>query len=523
MANKPLSMQRVRQILLFLKRGYSEREIAKQTKVSRPTVHLYSTLFKATGRDYDELLSLKDPDLDAVFSKTKPAKAEPEDPRKAHFLDQLSYFILELKRVGVTRYLLWQEYLELYPAGFQYSRFCELLDIEMAVRKPAMHLQHNPGELLEIDFAGSKLHYVNEDGEIIDCPVLVAVLPFSGYSFVQALANASLPNLIATLNAMLEYFQGVPMNAISDNMRQWVTRTCKYEPTFPEMLSDWALHNQIGLLATRPGSPKDKPSVENNVLITYRRVFALLRNDTFLSLDQLNEAIMSKLDVHHGQNFQKKSYSRQELFNAEEKPLLQALPATSYQIRHYTRAKVQKNYHVVLGEDWHFYSVPFSYLGKEVNLVYCTDHVEVYHELQRIAIHTRSFKKHGYSTLLDHMPENHRKIAERRGWNPEFYLKKALENGPSTHEFFTQIMESKITIHQAYGPCLGILQLIRSFGGPRVEAACKRALRGKKCNYGVIKTILQNNMDLHEDAPTASSPIPLHNNLRGPDAYNNIN
>ena len=243
MANKPLSMQRVRQILLFLKRGYSEREIAKQTKVSRPTVHLYSTLFKATGRDYDELLSLKDPDLDAVFSKAKPAKAEPEDPRKAHFLDQLSYFILELKRVGVTRYLLWQEYLELYPAGFQYSRFCELLDIEMAVRKPAMHLEHNPGELLEIDFARSKLHYVNEDGEIIDCPVLVAVLPFSGYSFVQALPNASLPNLIAALNAMLEYFQGVPMNAISDNMRQWVTRTCKYEPTFPQMLSDWALHN----------------------------------------------------------------------------------------------------------------------------------------------------------------------------------------------------------------------------------------------------------------------------------------
>jgi len=88
---------------------------------------------------------------------------------------------------------------------------------------------------------------------------------------------------------------------------------------------------------------------------------------------------MSKLDLHHGQNFQKKSYSRQELFNAEEKPILQALPATSYQIRHYTRAKVQKNYHVVLGEDWHFYSVPFNYLGKEVNLIYCSDHVEVYH------------------------------------------------------------------------------------------------------------------------------------------------
>lgn len=508
--------------MLFLKRGYSQREIAKQVKVSRPTVHLYSGLFKATGKGYDELLSLKDSELASAFNETKPAKAEPEDSRKAHFMDQLPYFISELKRVGVTRYLLWQEYLELYAGGFQYSRFCELLDIELAAGKPALHREHNPGELLEIDFAGSKLHYINQEGEIIECPVLVAVLPFSGYSFVQALPNASLPYLMHALNAILDYFQGAPMNVISDNMKQWVSRTCKYEPTFPEMLQQWSLHNQIGLLATRPGKPKDKPSVENNVLITYRRVFALLRNDTFRSLSELNQGILSKLDLHHKQNFQKKSFSRQELFTTEEQPRLHELPESAYQIRHYTRAKVQKNYHVVLGEDWHFYSVPFSYLGKEVNLIYCSDHVEVYHELQRIAIHTRSFKKHGYSTLLDHMPENHRKIVERRSWNPEYYLKKALENGPCTHEFFTQLMESKITIHQAYGPCLGILRLISSFGGHRVEAACKRAMRGRKYNYGVIKTILQNNMDLHEEVPVDSSPIPAHRNLRGPDAYTNI-
>jgi len=393
----------------------------------------------------------------------------------------------------------------------------------MAIRKPSMHLEHLPCELLEIDFAGAKLHYVNEEGEIIDCPVLVAVLPFSGYSFVRALPNATLPQLINALNAMLDYFGGVPVNVISDNMRQWVSRTCKYEPTFPDLLQQWALHNRIGLLATRPFSPKDKPSAENNVLITYRRVYALLRNHTFYSLEQLNRGIMEKLDLHHQQNFQKKSYSRAELFRAEEQPGLHALPESAYQLRHYAKAKVQKNYHVVLGEDWHFYSVPYAYVGKQVNLVYDTNHVEIYHELNRIAIHARGFKKHGYSTSVDHMPENHRKIAEQKGWNPEYYLKKALENGPSTHEFFNKIMESKITIHQAYGPCLGILRLISSYGADRVEAACKRALRGCKYNYGVVNTILSNNMDLHEDIPAASSPIPIHNNLRGPQAYTDVN
>jgi hypothetical protein len=121
------------------------------------------------------------------------------------------------------------------------------------------------------------------------------------------------------------------------------------------------------------------------------------------------------------------------------------------------------------------------------------------------------------------MPENHRKIAEQRGWDPDYYLRKALENGPFTHAFFMKIMDSKITIHQAYGPCLGIMRLIPTYSGPRVESACKRALRGVKYNYGIIQTILKNNMDLHEDPPAETSPIPVHGNLRGPDAYKNIN
>jgi transposase len=472
MANKPLSMQKLRQVLLLLKRGFSEREIVKQTHISRPTVHSYSILFTASGLSYDQLLGLKDHELHGMVKAGKPVKKESVDARRAHFDQQLSYLLPELKRVGVTRYLLWQEYIKAYAGGFQYSRFCELMDGAITSRKAAMHFVHQPAELLEVDFAGAKLHYIDANtGEVIECPVLIGVLPFSGYSFVQALANASLPQVIKGLNNMLHYFQGVPLNAISDNMKQWVTRTCRYEPTFPELLEQWAVHNQIGLLATRPACPTDKASVENQVLITYRRIYALLRNETFHSLAELNRGIVVKLSAHHDKHFQKKDYSRSTLFLAQEKPHLHPLPQTAFQLRHTTRAKVQKNYHVVLGEDWHFYSVPYTYLGKEVRIVYCSDHVEIYLELQRIAIHRRSYKKHGYTTLLDHMPESHRKMAETRGWSPEYYLQQAAENGPATQMFFTKLMEARITIHQAYGPCRAILDFIKRYGAERVEAA----------------------------------------------------
>ena len=520
MANKSLSMQKIRQILLLLSRGHSERAIAKQTQVSRPTIHHYSVVFSSAGSDYGTLLQLTDQELNMLIEGGKLDKAQAPDLRKVHFLEQADYFISELRKVGVTRYLLWQEYLEAYSDGFQYSRFCELLDTAITTRKPSMHLSHIPADLMEVDFAGSKLHYVDQDtGEVIECPVLVGVLPFSGYSFVQALVDASLPQVVSALNNMLDYLGGVPLNAISDNMKQWVSKTCRYEPTFPEMLQQWAVHNHIGLLATRPGSPKDKASVENQVLITYRRIYALLRNTTFHSLAELNVGIMQKLEEHHRKNFQKKTYSRQELFVSQEQGLLQVLPDTVYHLRHYTRGKVHKNYHVVIGEDWHFYSVPFSYVGKEVRIVYDSDHVEIYYGHGRIALHTRNFKSHGYSTQLEHMPENHKIIAQQKGWDPEYYLKKASENGPATRAFFDELMKSKITIHQAYGPCLGILRLVKEHGGDRVEAACKRALLGHKYNYGVINTILENNMDLLAEASEPQSPIPAHNNLRGADNY----
>ena len=167
MANKTLEMYKIRQILLFLIRGYSEREIVKQTGISRPTVHLYISLFKDIGKDYNVLYDLKDSDLKIEINRLKSVNIPGiADPRAIYFNLQIPYFISELKQVGVTRQLLWQEYLELYPEGFRYSRFCELLDAQMAIRNPTMHFTHNPAELLEIDFAGAKLHYVNQDGEV---------------------------------------------------------------------------------------------------------------------------------------------------------------------------------------------------------------------------------------------------------------------------------------------------------------------------------------------------------------------
>lgn len=519
MANKPLSMQKIRQILLFLDRGYSVRSIEKEAGVNRRTIAGYLERFKNSGLSFSDLLLFADSELEAYLNADK-APREQTDPRRSELDSLFPYILSELPKVGVTRQLLWQEYIRDYPCGFQYSRFCELLQEHIRSKGATMHFEHEPGRTLQVDFAGDMLHYVDTgSGELVACPVFVAVLPFSGYGYVEALPNATLPQVLGALNNCLNYFGGAPLSAKSDNMKQWVSRSNRYEPKFTDMLQQWANHNNIALLASRPAKPKDKPSVENTVKITYQRIYAPLRKETFTSLSQLNHAIQQKLAEHHDKNFQRRTFSRRELFINEEKPTLQHLADTPFVPKYYTKAKVQRNYHVVVGQDWHFYSVPAHYIGKEVRIIYCTDTVEIYHTGQRIALHKRSYKKHGYTTDKDHMPENHRHMHQRLAWDPDYYLTKAEKYGSATREYFQKVMDSKLIIDQSYQACQGLLRLATIYPG-RIEAACARALKGQRFNYMAIKNILDNNMDLLEkkDVPKPYT-IPLHDNIRGAEDY----
>jgi len=519
MANKPLNMHKIKQILLFLDRGYSQRSIEKETGINRRTIASYQQRFSESKLSYSELLIFSDEELEVYVNADRAPQVQ-KDPRRTELESRFPYLLSELNKVGVTRLLLWQEYIQEYPEGFLYSRFCELLQDHITTKGASMRFEYEPGKLFQVDFAGDMLHYVDvQTGEVMACPVFVAVLPFSGYGYVEALPDASLPNVVKALNNTLSYFGGVPLSVKSDNMRQWVSRINRYEPKFTDMLEQWANHNGIALLATRPRKPKDKAPVENSVKIAYQRIYAPIRKETFTSLPQLNQAILKQLEEHHRKNFQRKTFSRRELFENQERQTLQPLPTLPFFQKHYTRGKVQRNYHIVVGEDWHFYSVPSQYISKEVRIVYCTDTVEIYHNNKRIAIHKRSYKKHGYTTLRDHLPENHQHMRDRLAWNPDVYLSKADKYGTCTREYFQKVMDSKLIIDQAYTACQGLLRLAAAYPD-RIEMACARALKGQRFNYTAIKNILDNKMDiLEQQEPPKQYTIPLHDNIRGPEEY----
>jgi len=207
-------------------------------------------------------------------------------------------------------------------------------------------------------------------------------------------------------------------------------------------------------------------------------------------------------------------------FMQEEQSLLQPLPSETFVIKHKVIAKVQKNYHVTLGQDYHHYSIPYNFIGKKVSVVYDADIVEIYYLHQRIALHTRSYKKHDFTTVGDHMPAGHQHYFEQQGWTPNYFLGQAIGIGSSVHQYMNEVLKARAFTEQTYNACRGILRLHKQYGSTRLEAACARALKGNVFNYRTIQNILASNHDqLDQDKQIDLFRLPDHPNLRGPDAY----
>ena len=514
-------MHQVKRIFEFHQQGHSIRQIEQLSGISRNTIREYLRRIPLSGLSIEELLKLEDEKLMSIVQVDaieKDRSGRLADDRHQIIEQRLEYYKAELNRRGVTRQLLWQEYRSDHPQGYGYTQFCEHLGRYLKRDQAVMHFDHRPGEQLQVDFAGGKLGYVDRStGEWISCEVLVCAMPFSHYVYVEALRSQQQQEFIKGLAHALHYLGGVPPSIKCDNMRTAVVRANRYEPTFTEAMGFMAAHYSTTIVTARVRKPRDKASVEKAVDLAYKNIYAPLRDQVFHSLEELNAAIRKQLEVFNSQPFKAKAGSRKQLFEEQEKSKLKELPCSPYLIKNITHSKVQRNYHVILGEDRHQYSVPYTLIGKKLKVIYTTDTVEVYDQLQRVAFHQRSYKKNGYTTLAEHMPANHRHITEQRGWDEGYFLREASYRGPSVQEVIKKILASKAFYEQAYNSCLGILRLGKQYGNPRLEAACQRALTSPTVNYGMVANILKRHLD--KTSNDAQQTTPPHEHIRGPQTY----
>lgn len=520
--SQPLRMHQIRRILELQTDGQSIRHTERITGLSRNTIREYLRRITISGLNAGQALDLDDNSLAAIVY-TEDIEllrtGRTKDERYAVFEQRADYFSSELRKRGVTRQLLWEEYRKENSNGYSYSQFCEHLSKYTERDKAVMQFTHRPGEQLQVDFAGDKLGYVNPStGEWIVCEVLVCALPYSHYIYAEALHSQKQEDFINGLRHALEFIGGVPQSIKCDNMRTAVVRSSRYEPQFTQAMEYMAAHYGTTILAARVRKPRDKGSVEKAVDLSYKHIYAPLRHQTFHSMEELNAAIRRQVALLNSRPFKVRQGNRQQIFIDEERSKLKELPSTPYQIKHVAESKVQRNYHVIVGQDRHQYSVPYTLIGKRLKIIYTADTVEIYDALKRVAIHKRSYRKNGYTTLIEHRPPAHRYVAQQRAWSDDDFLRQASYIGQSVQRVIKRMLESNTFYEQTYNSCLGILRLAKEYGNARLEAACERAENAPKINYGIINNILKNHLD---QSPTDhhASAIPEHTQIRGPQSY----
>lgn len=514
MAAKAITVELLKQILRLKKDGLTVSATARLLGVSRPTVIKY---LSRLGHSLPEDGSWEKQDLSSLYGQDT---APTGSPRYSSLVDHFQYAETELKRTGVTRQLLWLEYKERHPDGYNYSQYCHHLSEFLKNKEVVMHLQHRAAEMIMIDFAGKKLCYTEAStGEIIYCQVFVSVLPFSGLIFCFAVHSQTTEDFTHCINEMLRYYQGVPLTILTDNLKTVVTRPSKYEPVFTEVCYQLSEHYSTTFSATRPYHPRDKAMVERAVMICYQHIYAPLRSQVFTSIKQLNNAIVEKLELLNNRPYKGSHYSRRDLFDQGEKALLKPLPSVPFTPKKSVVATVQRNYHVQLTEDHHYYSVPYRFAGKKVKVLYDSKVVEVYLQHERIAVHSRTSFGSAYHTLPEHMPSNHQHAVNIKGWTKADLLAQAIEIGPSTHAAVERILVSSFYVEQNFKSVFGVLMLAKAYNKQRVEAACTRILTGTRVNYRLIENILKSGLDKMPLPQHEAMQLPLHDNIRGAEAY----
>ena len=515
MANKPVSMSKIRHVLQLVSQGRSKLLIASQTGVSRNTLKKYLKAFECSGLSFTEVNALSDADLEALF--IKPLE-KPIDPRLQTLFSLFAAMDKELKRKGVTRFLLWQEYRRTHPDGYGISQFKHYFAQWRAQVNPSMRMEHKAGDKLYVDFAGDKLTIIDkQSGEVQSVEVFVAILGASQLTYVEAVTSQQKEDFIAACEGALHYYGGVPAAIVPDNLKSAVIKSSKYEPVLNETFADFAQHYGTTVLPARAYHPQDKALVEGAVKIVYTRIYAKLRTAQYFTLDELNNAILIALEQHNAAPLKGRNYSRRQQFEEVERQALAPLPPLRYELKKHLFATVMKNGHVSLSADKHYYSVPYRFIGKKVKLMYSRNTVEVFYHYERIALHKRTKSPYNYTTDKEHMASTHRFVSD---WTPERFLNWAATIHDDVRLYILKILDRKQHPEQGYKSCVGILSFAKKVGNERLINACQRALGYGIYNYKTIQSILEKGMDTYDESEENKQlEMPLHENIRGDQYY----
>ncbi|EOS72418.1 hypothetical protein C817_05550 [Dorea sp. 5-2] len=257
-------MTKYREILRLSSLGFSNRSIALSVPCSRNTV---AKVLKR-AQELDVSWPLEDTQTDEVLEGLLYPK---QCDRSQKRMPDYAYIHKELLRNGVSKKLLWTEYMEDCRANgdepLMYSQFCYHIQQDEQKRRATMHINRKPGEQVEVDWAGDPATIIDPDtGESLKSYIFVGVMTYSQYAYVEAFLDMKQKSWITAHVHMYEFFGGVARILVPDNCRTAVVHNGGWkDQQINETYQEMAEHYGTAIIPARVRTPKDKPNAEGTV------------------------------------------------------------------------------------------------------------------------------------------------------------------------------------------------------------------------------------------------------------------
>jgi len=516
-------MKQIREVLrLHLIANLSARKIQGATGVARTTVQEYIKRCKESDiSSYEELSKLSN---DSLNEKLFGVTSTTISPNPSKVMPNYNYVHQEMKRkkkTKVTLMFLWEGYKLTYgERAYAYTQFRVYYRRYKQRLNPSMRQTHIAGEKVFVDYSGVTIPIYNQKtGEIDTAQIFVAVLGASGYTYADASLSQKQEDFIHSHVLAYQFFGGVPEVVVPDNLKSAVISHNKNGIVINESYAALARYYSMRVEPDRPYKPKDKAKAEQGVQAVQRYILACFRHTKFFTVDELNDAIATLLDRYNNKVMRHLNKSRRELFEELEEEELQPLPANNYVYEQYKRAKVGIDYHVTLLKC--YYSVPFEYLQKEVEVRYSTSHIRIYYNNEIIATHPRLRTAGEFSTIPEHRSPEHAYIHNK--WNPQRLRSWAKSIGEYSCVFVEDCFEAVEHKEHAYKKIMAVLKMAKEYGYMEFELALMYALKHKLTKTKSIRSILDKRLYLQKSSNnisyTAFTVFNNHENLRGADEY----
>lgn len=473
MVQRRTSVVMIDQIKTMKDQGHGFRAIARCLGISRNTV-------KSILRSNDGSA--------AQVSKEPPWRA------------QVDWEVVRTEKAkGVTLSVLHQE----WAPGISYTQFRKHFR-SLAPNEPkiTMRLEHKPGEKTHFDFCDGIALVDSRTGAKIKTQLFCGVLPFSSKTWGEFILDQKQVSMMKAVANVFYAFGGVTPYAVFDNLKGAVTRAHIYDPEVNKGFCQFANHWGFAVLPARPYRPQDKGSVERALGVIQQGFFNEVRNRTFYSLRELNEALWAYLRKLNQAPMKDWGVSRDERFE-NEKSLLKPVPESPYEISEWRSAKVHPDCHIQVEKG--FYSVPFKWVGKTVQVRLGQSRVEIFsEESEALAVHPRLTGGARYSTQDAHYPEHKTGVAQFAVADAKAESGKV---GPNTRALIDHLLDTDYPLKHLRR-AQGILRLVKSqlVKPDALEYAAQKAMSFGKTHLQYVKACALH-YQLHGSKPVLAAPL----------------